>query len=258
MPLWQMLILRSALATPVLWWLSRCNNSAFRRTSGWVIARAACLAVMWVCYYISLTLMPLAIAAATYYTGPLLIVALAALVARKWPRRIALLAITVGFVGVILVIQPDASGFQFATLLPLLSAWLYACAMVITSVKCRDDNPFALAMMLNIALILTGLAIGVFSGQDGSFVFGQWQPVDLVLAGTVVVLAVLVLIGSVGAAIAYQKGAPSTVAAFDYSFLVFSIMWGVIFFTEVPGAVAVVGITLIVGAGIVAFSQKEP
>lgn len=113
-------------------------------------------------------------------------------------------------------------------------------------------------MMLNIALILTGMAIGVFSGQEGSFVFGQWQPVDLLLAGTVVVLAVLVLIGSVRAAIAYQKGPPSTVAAFDYSFLVFSIMWGVIFFTEVPGAVAVVGIVLIVVAGIVAFSRQEP
>lgn len=84
--------------------------------------------------------MPLAVAAATYYTGPLLIVALAALVARKWPRWPALLAITVGFVGVVLVIQPDASDFQFATLLPLLSAWLYACAMVITSVKCRDET----------------------------------------------------------------------------------------------------------------------
>lgn len=256
LPLWQMLILRSALAAPILWWLARRKTHSLH-ISGWVILRATCLSVMWVCYYISLTLMPLAVAAATYYTGPLIIVALAAVVARKWPRPRAILAINVGFVGVILVIQPDASDFQFATLLPLLSAWLYACAMVITSQKCQGDDPFALALALNIALILTGIALGIFAGREGSFVLGPWQPVDLALAGAMLVLALLLLIGSVGAAIAYQKGPPATVAAFDYSFLVFSIMWGVVFFAEFPGAVGVIGIVLIVAAGFAAFSQQE-
>lgn len=257
LPLWQMLIMRSAIATPVLLWLAYRSKTTTRRMSGWVIVRAACLTLMWVFYYISITLMPLAVAAGTYYTGPLLIVALAALVARKWPRWPVLLAISVGFVGVMLVIQPNPSDFQLVAFLPLLSAWLYACAMVITSVKCRDDDPFFLAMILNVALVLTGIMMGVFSGQEGSFVFGPWQAVDIALAGTILVLAFFMLVGSVGAAIAYQNGPPTTVAAFDYSFLVFSILWGVTFFSEIPGVYSVFGISLIVVAGLVAFSQKE-
>ncbi|PYG26509.1 DMT family transporter [Pelagimonas varians] len=255
LPLWQMLVMRSALVIPLLWWLARRNNAQTLRISGWVILRSGCLAVMWICYYISLPLMPLSVAAATYYTAPLIIVALASLVARTWPKVPVLLAISVGFLGVVLVIQPDVTDFQVAAFLPLFSAWLYACAMVMTAAKCRKDDPFVLAMMLNIALVLAGLAIGWFAGRDGALVSSVWQPVDFPVAATVFALAMIMFIGSLGAAIAYQKGPPATVAAFDYSYLVFSIIWGAVFFDEFPGAVALIGIFLIVGAGLVAFSQ---
>lgn len=255
LPLWQMLVMRSALVIPLLWWLVHRNKTKPMRISGWVILRSVCLALMWISYYISLPLMPLSVAAATYYTAPLIIVALASFLARKWPTLPALLAISVGFVGVVLVIQPDVSDFQVTALLPLLSACLYACAMMMTAEKCREDDPFVLAMMLNFALVFAGLAIGVFSGRSGSFALSPWQPVDLTVAATICVLAVIMFIGSIGAAIAYQKGPPATVAAFDYSFLVFSLMWGAVFFGESPGAVALLGIFLIVAAGLVAFSQ---
>ncbi|MEL6196586.1 MAG: EamA/RhaT family transporter, partial [Pseudomonadota bacterium] len=92
--------------------------------------------------------------------------------------------------------------------------------------------------------------LGLFSGHDGSFILGAWQPLDLTLLTTIAALAVLILIGSVGAAIAYQKGPPNTVAAFDYSYLVFSLIWGGLFFAELPGAIGLVGIVIIGASGL--------
>lgn len=257
LPLWQMYVLRSALVVPILCWLVWRNGVRPFGSLGWVIARSVLLVLMWLSYYVSLPLMPLSLAAAAYYTSPILITVLAAVLARTWPAPRVLLAIALGFGGVVLVLRPDTSGFQVATLLPVLAAFLYACAMVLTSAKCRNDDPFSLALALNIAFIIGGLILGLFAGQKGSFIFGPWQPVDLKLLGIVTALAAVILIGSVGATIAYQNGPPATVAAFDYSYLVFSLIWGGLFFVELPDTLALVGIIIIVAAGFLALPSNR-
>jgi drug/metabolite transporter (DMT)-like permease len=65
------------------------------------------------------------------------------------------------------------------------------------------------------------------------------------LSGTIV-------IGGVGAAVAYQNGHPTTIAAFDYSYLVFGLAWGIIFFSEFPNWISLSGIVLIIAAGFLA------
>ncbi|MFQ6550310.1 DMT family transporter [Aestuariibius sp. 2305UL40-4] len=259
LPLWQMFILRSSIVVPVLLWFARRKGPIAVTNIGWATLRSTLLVLMWLSYYSALPLMPLSLAAAAYYTGPLFIVALAAAVSRIWPSGRAILAIAAGFVGVLLVIRPDTSGVALGTLLPVAAAFLYACAMVLTSAKCREDDPFVLALALNITFIVSGAMLGLFSGQDGSFIFGPWQAIDLQLLTTVAALAVLILIGSVGAAIAYQKGPPNTVAAFDYSYLVFSLVWGGLFFAEFPNMIGLVGVLIIAAAGLLALpvSRQE-
>ncbi|WP_299744189.1 DMT family transporter [uncultured Tateyamaria sp.] len=257
LPLWQMYILRSALVLPVLWWLARRKGPIAFTSLLWVILRSLLLVAMWLSYYSALPLMPLSLAAAAYYTSPIIITVLAALLAGRRPAPRVMLAVVLGFGGVVLVLRPDASGFDLAALLPLLAALLYACAMVLTSLKCRDDNPFALALALNIAFIVAGAGLGLFSGQEGSFIFGPWQSFDLALIGTVAALSAVILVGSVGAAIAYQNGPPATVAAFDYSYLVFSLIWGALFFTELPDALSLAGIAIIVLAGFLSLPRGK-
>ncbi len=257
LPLWQMFILRSSIVVPILLWLARRKGPIAVTNIGWAALRSALLVLMWLSYYSALPLMPLSLAAAAYYTGPLFIVALAAAVRRTLPPCRAILAIAAGFAGVLLVIRPDTSGMTLGTLLPVAAAFLYACAMVLTSAKCREDDPFVLALALNAAFIVSGALLGLFSGQDGSFIFGPWQAVDLRLLTTVAALAVLILIGSVGAAVAYQKGPPNTVAAFDYSYLVFSLVWGGLFFAELPSIAGLVGVSIIATAGLLALPASR-
>ncbi|MEM7530192.1 MAG: DMT family transporter [Pseudomonadota bacterium] len=257
LPLWQMFILRSSMVVPVLWWLARRRGPFGLANAGWAVVRSALLVLMWLSYYSALPLMPLSLAAAAYYTGPLFIVALVAVVARRRPSARAILAIATGFVGVLFIIRPDTSGIDIGMLLPIIAAILYACAMVLTSAKCRSDDPLFLALVLHVTFIFSGAVLGLLSGRDGSFVFGPWQTLDLRLLTTVAALAVLILIGSVGAAIAYQKGPPNTIAAFDYSYLVFSLIWGGLFFAELPTAIGFVGILIIVASGILALPVSQ-
>ncbi len=257
LPLWQMYILRSALALPMLWVLARRQGPLWPAAPFWVALRSALLVVMWLSYYLALPQMPLSLAAAAYYTGPLFILALAAAQARRWPTPRAWAAITGGFLGVLLILRPDADALQPATLLPLLAAGLYACAMMLTAARCREESPLVLALALNIGFIVAGLALGLLSRADGGVLRGPWQPLDARLIGTIAALAVIILIGSVGAAFAYQSGPPVTVAVFDYSYLLFSLLWGHLFFGERPGPVALLGIGLIFAAGLLALPRRR-
>jgi drug/metabolite transporter (DMT)-like permease len=69
---------------------------------------------------------------------------------------------------------------------------------------------------------------------------------------TMTVLATAIIIGSVGAAIAYQAGPSSVVSTFDFSYLAFAAVWGLVFFAEVPDAITITGIIMIAAAGILA------
>jgi len=211
---------------------------------------------MWLSYYAALPLMALTSAAAAYYTGPLFVVLVSSLVARRWPEGPSIVAVAFGFAGVLLIVRPDPTSQDWVTFLPVVAALLYGCAMVITSARCREEDPIALALVLHLDFVFAGLGLGLFSGRDGSPIFGPWERLSVTLVATIVALAVLFVIGSVGAAIAYQKGPAPTVAAFDYSYLVFSVLWGVLLFSELPGPVGFSGLGLVVAGGLMALPWR--
>jgi len=256
-PLWQMYILRSALAIPVIV-IVLYKITEFRIESWlWVSIRSALLSFMWLCYYFALPSMPFSLAAAGFYTSPIIITLLTALLARQQLPLRVWFAIFLGFIGVTLILRPEAAEFKLISLLPLFAALLYASAMVITSLRCKGEDPLILTLALNIALILLGAILGLFSGSEQSYIFGPWTAVNSKVMLLVVVLSLCMVIGSIGAAIAYQKGPPATIAAFDYSYLVFSLIWGLLIFQEMPGPISLLGICIIAIAGILARKQEH-
>jgi len=66
--------------------------------------------------------------------------------------------VVLGFFGILLVLAPGTEAFEWAALLPLLSAAFYAAAMVLTRTHCRDEHPATLALALNAMSILVGVA----------------------------------------------------------------------------------------------------
>lgn len=109
--------------------------------------------------------------------------------------------------------------------------------------------------MATVALSLAN--VGADTVSQNTFLLSGWiSPGNKELIA-LVVLAATILIGSNFAAIAYQSAASSTVATFDYSYLAFSVMWGLIFFAEFPDTLTIIGIVMIATAGIVAVRSKK-
>jgi drug/metabolite transporter (DMT)-like permease len=83
-----------------------------------------------------------------------------------------------------------------------------------------------------------------------AFLLGPWTEMGAEQWGAVGLLSTAIIVGSLGAAIAYQIGRSSTVATFDFAYVAFAAIWGFFLFDEVPDRHAMAGIVLIVGAGI--------
>lgn len=259
MGLWQLFAVRSLLAFPVLLggafvFLNRTRLAP--QSFGWIILRSLLLTAMWIAYYLALPLLPLAVAAAAYYTLPLFIVAFAALFGDESVGRSQWMGVALGFAGILLVLRPGGEAFAWAALLPILSAILYALAMILTRTKCRSEHPATLALGLNATFIVVGLAglvIGwTLSIEASGFLSPEWTSMGVAEWRTTAILASLILVASVGTAVAYQAAPASTVGTFDFAYVGFALIWGALFFAERPDNVALVGIILIVVAGVLA------
>lgn len=259
--LWQIYVVRSLIAIVLLLaiFLGQDKLAALKPVSvGWVVVRSLLLTLMWLAYYAALPWLTLSVAAIAMYTTPLFIALFGAVLIGEsvGPRR--WVGIAIGFVGVLVVLQPGTDTFSVATVLPLFAAVCYALAMVVTRSKCRNERPLVLALGLNVCLLILGIigtaAICLLHPVSSislrfPFLLSSWGAMGSIGWGLMSLLALLVIVANTGVAKAYQVGPSAVIGTFDYAYLVFAVCWGLLFFADVPDLAMLVGMALIVSAG---------
>jgi len=265
LPLSQIFVMRSLLIAPILGlWLTLRHSRALLapRRPVWTVLRSLLLVLMWLLYYIALPRVELSAAAAAFYTLPLFITLFSAWTTHDRVGATGWIAVVLGFIGVLLILRPDAENFNVFALLPLASAVCYAIAMILTRTRCADEHPVTLAWILSLTFIVVGLIAWAIQpwfadvNATTALVLKPWTSMGHGEWTTIALLAVALLIGSVGTALAYQAAPPSVVSTFDFAYVVFAVLWGWLFFAETPATLAMVGIALVVVAGIIAVRSK--
>jgi drug/metabolite transporter (DMT)-like permease len=197
----------------------------------------------------ALAVVPLGTVAAVLQAMPLAVTLGAALFFREqvgWRRWTA---IAVGFMGVLLVIQPGADGFQAASLLVLVT---------VIGMSLRDLAARAIPAHVTTAQVSAwGLMAVSVLGAGMLAVTGGARTVG---AGEGMLLLGAVAFGTAGywaVTKATRTGEVSVVAPFRYSRLLFSMSLGVVFLAERPDALTLAGAALIVGSGLYAFARER-
>lgn len=259
--LWQIYVLRSIIAIPVLLLLTR--RAVWPAAAGWVALRSIALLLMYLAIYAAIPVLDLSVIAASLYTAPLFIVLLSSLVLGERIARYQWAGIALGLAGVLLIVRPTVAGFSPLPLIPVAAAFLYAIAAIVTRAKCARETPMALALWLNITLLVAGaiasLAIG-FAGPLPAypFLFGNWTAMGTREWQIIAILAGLIVGVSIGLARAYQSPKPQIIATFDYAYLIFAALWGYVFFGEVPGPRTIAGMAMIAFAGVMVLCTASP
>ena len=210
-------------------------------------------------FFTAVASMPLAETVAIFFVSPLLITVFSVIFLKEKVGPWRWLAIVLGFVGVLVIVQPGASAFQIASLLPILSATCYAGLHMMTRVLGRTDSTPALAFYVQIAFIITSVGIGLAVGDgrfadqthpSAAFFFRAWAWPEVSDLPLLILLGVCVGAGAYLISAAYRVSEAALVAPFEYVAMPFAIFWGIVLFNEWPNFSTWIGIALIVGAGL--------
>ncbi len=196
----------------------------------------------------SLGLMPLANLTAINMASPLLIVALAVLLGMErvgWRR---VMALAVGFVGVLFVVRPGAESFNAAAIVAVISAILVA-GRDLTTRTIGDDVPSTVVSLTT--TILVGIVAVVYGFTE------EWLPIWRVETVYVGLAAILVTAGTFFIIGAFRRTDVGVISQYRYAIVVFATVLGYLVWGDVPDLYAFIGVALIVGSGLYTMHRQR-
>ncbi|HET6467683.1 MAG TPA: DMT family transporter [Geminicoccaceae bacterium] len=198
-------------------------------------------------YLYGVAMLPLGDAAAILFVSPLLATGLAGILLGERVGPVRWVAVTVGFAGVLLIVQPGGAAFRPATLLPLAAAGTMALADIVTR-RIRPDVGAPTIVAANVVSV--ALAAGVATLLDA-------RPLAVGDLASFTVAAGFLLLGYLTYVLAFRRGEVSFIAPFKYAGLPVAMLLGWLAWGDVPTPPVLLGAALIVGTGLVALAAER-
>ncbi|MER8839099.1 DMT family transporter [Mesorhizobium sp. M0684] len=201
------------------------------------------------CYVVALANMQIADSTALGQITPLLMLVGSSMLFGERIGGVRLALIGLGFVGAVMVAQPTMQGISVYALLALGNAALSA-ARDLAGRKVAADVPGMIVAISAVIVVLAGAGVAHLASE-------QWVVPEirhLLLMGGA---GLFLIFGHFFIFMAYRVGPTSVVAPFYYCFTVWAVISGVVVFRQLPNALAICGILLVVASGLTIVSLDE-
>jgi drug/metabolite transporter (DMT)-like permease len=219
-----------------------------------------------VIYFGALAFLPVAIVAAGLFTAPIFVLLIERFVYGRAIPPVSVVAVVLGFVGVVLVLGPSAlEGATLAAVLPVAAGLMYAMGNIATREWCAGETAetvvagfFGMLGVMGLVgmAVLAAFPVPVPEGPEGFLQRGAVWPTGSFLWWTFVQAAGSLL--GVGMIVkAYQIAEASKVSVFEYVILPASAAWGFVLWGETLTWMAVAGMALIALAGVLIARQSS-
>ena len=209
-------------------------------------------------FMMGLAALPLAQIEAIRFSGPLMITFLSVVMLGETvgPRR--WVALIIGFLGVLLIVQPGSASFNFGSVFVLISVLFYALVAILTRKLQAEDSSATMAYFSSLVYLLAALVLVPLPAIVGdvpnahpsiAFLIRPWSMptlIDgLIMAGLGVIWAIWMYLLSR----AYSLAQASVAAPFEYVSLPINILWGFLIWREIPTWMTLAGAALTLGSG---------
>ncbi|MEZ5870957.1 MAG: DMT family transporter [Nitratireductor sp.] len=271
-PLHQMVFIRSSVGicfSMMLVWFEGGWSILKTRNPLLQLSRGVLIVLSNLTYFTALAIVPLADATALFFVAPLMITLLSVPVLGEKVGLFRLGAVAVGFLGVIVMIQPwqqERDTAVLVLLLPVVSAFAYALNQVVTRKLGATTRASALAVYVQAMFILVSIGFfliagdGHFVGEDTGeslrFLLRRWTWPQGTDTWLFVILGFNSAIVGYCIAQAYRMADAATVAPFEYVGLPMAVMWGWLIWEQLPGMATILGMLLIAGSGMFVFLRE--
>lgn len=218
-------------------------------------ARGSLIAFATLFFFSGLAYLPLADAIAIFFIEPLLVTLLSALFFKEaihW-RRIS--AISLGFVGALIIIRPTFGEVGFAALYPVAAAFCFSFYIVLTRKLVRHEDPIRLQFFAGIfGCLVMSITLAYGTAQEVAILTAAWPTTDhwLLLGALGLIATVCHLL----VVYAYRLASIGILAPFQYVEIIGATILGLIIFDEFPDTVTWVGVAIIVCSGMYVFHRE--
>lgn len=246
----QVILIRSLAAlvilVPIVWKAGLSNLLTVERP-GMQFARVFFSTAEVFCFYYAVMYLPLADVMTYWLAAPIYVAAASPFLLgekvgwRRWT------AIAVGFVGVIITLEPSSAMFTMPAVISIIGSGAFAF-MLISGRFLRSTPDSALVFFQVTGAGLAGLVAAPL----------DWSPIassrDLILLGLlgIVAMAAHMLVNR-----ALKISDAATVAPLQYTLLLWAVIFGWMFFGDVPRFGMLVGAGLIVASGLFIFVREQ-
>lgn len=186
------------------------------------------------------------------FITPVLIVIFAAVFLGERLRFVRLGAVLMGLVGVLIIIWPKLSvGLDdvqaIGTLVVLASACFAAVAQLLVKALSRTDPSMSIVVSF---AVISGL-FGLFSAAFGWVWPTGYETILLIVIGLIGGSAQIMI------TVAYRHADAGVLAPFSYSSMLFSLLYGYLWFNEYPTAPMLIGVALVILSGVLIFYRER-
>lgn len=213
-----------------------------------LLARGAAGAIALICVYTALTALPFAEATVLQYLYPMFTAFLAIIFLGERLQINTLLCIACSFMGLLIMVRPEmlfgglTGDYPFGAVCAGVAGALGSAVayVLVRKLNATEDSSVIIFYFPIMALPLSL----IFLGGDIVMPHG-WTWLNLLFVG------VFTQIGQVGLTKAMKTASASKATSFSYLQVVFAIVFGVLFFNEIPTLWAIIGALLIVAGAVV-------
>jgi drug/metabolite transporter (DMT)-like permease len=208
------------------------------------------------CYYLAVASMPLAEVVSITFTMPLFVTAMSALILREQVGLRRWCAVVVGFIGILIILSPSGVFDPLAVVFAFGAAITYATHTIITRFLGSHDHPLTIAFN---AIFVFGCASGILSlliltdlitisSEHPSLAFlgRDWVMPGGVDLALMLVIGVIAAVGFFCLSKAYCVSEASAIAPFEFTYILWAVVFGYLFWNEVPGQTTILGMAVLI------------
>lgn len=270
----QIVFVRGVVALPLIFLVARLAGGRLTircARPGLLITRGALGFFTYLAYYMALAALPLVQVVTIVFAAPIIVTVMSAVMlkepvgARRWS------ALAVGFAAVVIVVGPSGDFRHLATILALLAAVTYAGQNLLTRVIGTDEEPWTVMLYTMLAFItgsvMAGVLVAIFApvfiatgaaaGNPAlQFLLRPWVAPPLVDGLLMLFLGFNTVLAHYCMVRAYRETPVSVVAPFEYTYLIWAVLFGYLIWAETPRVATLFGVALLVASGFYIFRRE--
>ena len=207
--------------------------------------------------FAGLTMLPLPDATAISFAAPLISVVLAAFVLGEQVRLYRWSAVLIGFCGVLVMLWPHISAEALSAaknsdhatgaLFGLLGATAAAFAMIEVRKLTATETTAAIVVYFSLMTTTFGMVSIIAGAIDPRW---AWVTPTAKQALFLVLVGIMGGFGQIFLTESYRRAPASVVAPFDYTGMIFALLWGYFLFGDLPDRLVLIGAAIVSSAGI--------